>query len=167
MTGHPLSQEQIDTIIRLFPTTNNKELARITGASKSCIANYARKYHLRKTPEHVTAVHRASGLASAATGNIPHLTDEIITRRAETYKQRYKTEKARRLFGLEQKTKIKIRIAPRDYQTQRYYLRQLGYMVDDREKVAYYDDNTKRAFRLEAKPKKYFSFKPLLAATKG
>jgi hypothetical protein len=72
-------------------------------------------------------------------------------------------ERARALFGLEQKTRLRVKKQPLKKIQTRYYLRKRGYIIDDPAFVAYYDENTRRALKIEARPKqqRYYDFKPL------
>lgn len=166
-SGIYLTQEQIDFVRKNFANTPNKELAENLGVSITTINNVQKKYRLTKSPEHLKAMHRISGLASAKLGLPFNLTPEIIRKRAETFKKTHKLEKARVHFGLTQKTKIKIQRLPKDMINQRRYLRERGYAIDDTNLIAYYNDATKRSNRLEAIPrgqkkgviKSYYEFK--------
>lgn len=46
-------------------------------------------------------------------------------------------------------------------QAQALYLRKQGYIIDEQLRVAYWDENTIRAVRLEAKEDKFYKFEPL------
>lgn len=165
-SGIYLTREQIDYIRKHFAYTQNKDLARDLGLSLSTITNIRKRYRLSKSPEHLKAMHRECGLASSRCCNNIELTPETLRKRADSFKKTYKLEKARVHFGLEQKTKIKVRRLPRKMIRQRYYLRTLGYVIDENTLTAYYTDHTKRAPRMEAcresgKRKIYYSFKKL------
>ena len=160
-TGHYLTQEQIAYIRKNFANTPNRVLAGELGISMSAVSNIQHRYRLMKSPEHLKAMHRLSGLASADSWGKIELTPEVLAKRATSYRQTFREEKARRTFGLGQKTKIKIRICPRAKTRQSYYLRRRGYIVDEAAQMAYWTDITKRATRLENKPRKYYGFKML------
>lgn len=75
--------------------------------------------------------------------------------------QTIREEKARIAFGLPQRTKMNLKRQPRQKIEQRYYLRQLGYIIDDQNNIAYYTTDTTRAVKMEAGDVKrnYFKFK--------
>ena len=159
-TGHYLTREQIDYIRKHFADTPNKELARELGISSSGVTNIQRKYNLRKSLDHLKAMHRLSGLASVNSDWKLESTPEIVAKRAASFKKRFKTEKARIAFGLPQKTKIRIRKCPRAKVRQNYYLRTRGYIIDESIQTAYYTEETRRATRLEKGIyKSYYTFK--------
>lgn len=78
---------------------------------------------------------------------------------AETRKKRFAEERARVTFGLPQKTRMRVKRQPRQKILDRSYLKRRGYIIDDRENIAYWTTETRRATRLEAKPRRYYSFK--------
>ena len=165
-SGIYLTREQIDYIRKHFADTQNKDLARDLGLSLSTITNIRKKYHLAKSPEHLKAMHRECGLASSRRGRAIELTPDVLRKRAESFKKTYRMEKARVYFGLEQKTKIRVRRRPPELLKQKYYLRMRGYIVDDATMTAFYTDDTRRATRMEAnkengKRKIYYTFKKL------
>lgn len=149
-SGTYLTGEQITYIREHFANTPNKELAKTLGISISCINYQAHHMGLRKSREHSRKMHHLSGMACAAVGGGITLTPEMIRRRSESWKKRYQADRARLTFGLEQKTKIRVRLEPRAKVCQRKYLLNRGYIIDDRALVAYYTEDTKRATRLEA-----------------
>ena len=168
-TGHYLTREQIDYIRKNFADTPNKELAKYLGISLSSISNVQKKYHLVKSPEHSHAMHRLSGIASSSSWGKIELTPEVLKKRAASFKKTWRTENARIRFGLEQKTKIHLARCSREKVRQNYYLRQRGYIIDEKNLVAYYTPETKRATRMEAIPrgvkvgsiKPFYSFRPI------
>ena len=149
-SGTYLTGEQITYIREHFANTPNKELANTLGISVSCVNYQAHRMGLRKSPEHSHEMHRQSGIASSCNWGKIELTPEILRKRADSWKKSYRTEKARLLFGLEQKTKIKVRREPKAKVTQRRYLRERGYIIDEQTLTAYYTATTRRATRLEA-----------------
>ena len=93
------------------------------------------------------------------------LTPEIIAKRVETYKKTMREERARVLFGLEQKTKMKVKKQPRQKCSKRAYLKKLGYILDEANVIAYYTPETIRAVRMEKQDRKktYYSFKEYIS----
>lgn len=113
---------------------------------------------------HNTLMGRKAGLASyAKAGNIPQSTPEVIAKRRATYKQTLRVERARVLFGLEQKTGIKVKKQPRPKRRQRCYLKQHGYILDEQNCIAYWTETTERALIMEKgnRNRQYYKFKPL------
>lgn len=164
-----MTREQIDYIRKNFADTPNKELAKYLGISLSSISNVQKKYRLVKSPEHSRAMHHLSGMASSSSWGKIELTPEVLKKRAESFKKTWRTENARIRFGLEQKTKIHIARCSKEKVRQNYYLRQRGYIIDEKELIAYYTPETKRATRMEAIPrgvkvgsiKPFYSFRPI------
>lgn len=158
----PMTEEEIGYIIAHFKNTENKELARQVGCSVSTINKIQYRYRLTKSKEHLHRVFQRCGKMGYATTGIPPISEEDIRRRADSFKRRYREEKARWMFGLPQKTKIRLRKEPKKKQAQRTYLRSLGYIIDGVNNIAYYTDETKRAVRMEAytskKKKCYYKF---------
>ena len=62
-------------------------------------------------------------------------------------------DRARILFGLPQKTKLKLVSSGKQVCSQRYRLRKLGYSVQRDSRVAYINSNTHRSIQLEEKYK--------------
>lgn len=86
--------------------------------------------------------------------------NEMHRKTVESRKRTYAEERARATFGLPQKTKLRVKKQPRKKIEDRYYLKRHGYIIDNAENIAYYTEDTVRAYKLEAGPKRYFSFKP-------
>lgn len=79
---------------------------------------------------------------------------------AEGRRKLIRTERARILFGLEQKTKLKLVAMDRKKVLFRYYVKRQGYLVDDDARVIYYTNTTKRGKRIEAKVQPWYTFRP-------
>lgn len=161
-----VTQEQIDFIRRNFANMRNCDLAEQAGVSESTVCRVQSWYHLRKSSEHNTRMGRKAGMASlAARGGaaICANTQEIIDKRRATYQQTLRVERARVLFGLEQKTRMKVKKQPRAKRRQRCYLKQHGYILDERNCVAYWTETTERALIMEKgnRNRQYYKFKPL------
>lgn len=87
-----------------------------------------------------------------------------VAKSAASMAQTRRSEKARRVFGLPQQTKLRVLNRGRKFHLNTWYLRSRGYEVDVKNLVAWYDDNTNRCPRLERlgrNPDKghYFDFK--------
>lgn len=108
-----------------------------------------------------------AGKASAVARNGDNsccYTPEAIAKRVETYKKTFREEQVRRKWGVHQLTKIKVLQQPKAKCSQRYYLKHLGYILDEPNCVAYYTDETTRAVKMERGWSKrihnYYKFKP-------
>nr|DAG47278.1 MAG TPA: hypothetical protein [Caudoviricetes sp.] len=72
-----------------------------------------------------------------------------VEKSAETRRQTLREERARRLFGVPQRTRLRVLNRGRRFYQNTWYLRSRGYEVDVRNLVAYYDDGTRRCPVLE------------------
>ena len=160
-TGHPLTDDQILFVRRNFSDMTNQELADHLGVSKSSVSNVAKRFCLHKSKEHDSRMGSRGGRAACASANfVPFcLTPEVIAKRVATFKDTFRSERARRTFGLPQRTKLKVARQPRKKCDHRAYLKRRGYILDDKNLVAYWTPETRRATRLEAKPRRYYTFK--------
>lgn len=84
---------------------------------------------------------------------------EMHRKTVETRRKTYMEERARVAFGLPQRTKMRVSRQPRQKIYQRYYLKKHGYILDEPNCIAYWTDATQRATKLEAMPKKFYTFK--------
>jgi len=171
-----------------FKHTKNAEIAERLGISETSVHRFARKWGLTKTKQFrrkvqadVAAAAKASHLRN---GTYPpkgyiipgseayrfkpgeSMKSRIGTRRwkqacAKAQASRAKTfrwERARRTFGVPQKTKLKVFQQPRQRILDRCYLKKRGYIIDEQNFIAYWTPETQRATRLEARPKRYYRF---------
>lgn len=154
-----LKPDKVAYVVKHFATTPNKELAKAIGASCSTITNIARRYKLKKTKEHMHEMHIYTGTCTSHkfTSDLQP-DDDAVRRRSQSWLKRYREERARRIFGLPQKTRIRIKVEPKAKTGQRTYLKSRGYVMTKH--VAYYTDETRRSPRVE-KTTKYFTFQPL------
>lgn len=142
-----LSEEEIRTLVEMYPDHSNTEIAAALGISVYTVKSRQAKMGLRKSRAYESA--RRSRLALEC-GNASRLnTPEAIDRRVAAIKRRYEVERIRLSAGLEQKTKRHLRLEPRGRLLQRNRLRRLGYVVDEKALVAYWTESTHRAVRLE------------------
>jgi len=157
-----LPEEVVAYVIEHFKDTENITLAKEAGCSPSAVNRIQHRYHLTKTKEHLHEAYSKCGKKAREMYGTPPITEEAIHRRAETFHRMYREEKARSVWGLPPKTRIKVRREPRLKTTQRTYLRSLGYIIDRENNIAYWTPDTKRAVRMEAYTKKrsYYKFKP-------
>ena len=155
MTGVPISKETIRYIIVNYANMSQKELCAACNVSKSTVDRVAGKYHLRKSKEHNHEMGVKAGKASsiARGGKALNITPEVIRKRAESYVKTLRTEEMRYRWGLERKTKIRIKTEPRRKREQRYNLIKRGYIIDETRLIAYWTKDTKRSVRLENIPR--------------
>ena len=157
-----------------YANTPNKEIMEHFGITKAVLIRMVKQYRLRKSPEYLKAINRESlRLATKAAmskgwppkGYIIPKSEEarrkgqekIAEMRADAEinahwrknisdgrKKLYKDEKRRVLFGLEQKTRIKVVSASHAKRCCRLKLRKLGYIIGRGESIAYWNSETKR-----------------------
>jgi len=77
----------------------------------------------------------------------------------ETRRKTYREEAARAAFGLPQKTRLRVKKQPRAKILDRCYLKRRGYILDEVNMIAYWTADTARATVLEARPRRYYTFK--------
>lgn len=168
-----------------YADTSNSEIKDYLGISKGVLDRMVREYNLRKSPEYLKSAKRESlRLATKAAmamgwppkGYIIPKSDEarrkgqekIAEMRAdaeinarwrknmsECRKKLYKDEKRRVLFGLEQKTHIKVVRASRAKVCCRSELRSLGYIIPKGSNVAYWNAETLRNEKREMNARKH------------
>ena len=168
-----------------YADTPNSEIKAKFGISKGVLDRMVREYGLRKSPEYLKAINKESlRLATKAAkekgwppkGYIIPKSEEArkkgrekmdemradaeINARwskniSEGRKKLYKDEKRRVLFGLEQKTKLKVVRASHAKVCCRSELRQLGYAVGRGSNVAYWNLETHRNEIKESLAQKY------------
>ena len=158
--GRRITDEQILFIRKHFSNMTNQELADHLGICKASVSNVAYRFSLRKSREHDHKMGVKAWMATWSSGNFYHIevTPEIIEKRMETYKNTYRQEKARKTFGLPQRTRMKVSRQPKVKCYHRYYLKNRGYIIDDANFVAYWTPETRRSPRLEAGPKRFYKF---------
>ena len=160
--GFYTEQLKVDYVIEHFHDTPNKDLAQAIGVRRSTITNIATQYRLKKDKAHLRKMHSYVGKLA---GN--HFSTELqpsrekVIQRSQKWLEKYKLERARKVFGLPAKTKIRVQIGPRTANNQRTYLRSRGYIIERLGRIAYSDDATRRSPKIE-KTSKYFDFKPFI-----
>lgn len=178
-----LTERQIKWLSVHFKNTKNSEIAERLGISETAVHRYARIYGLVKTrafrkSTQLNAAARAreshlrNGTYPPKGYKIPR-SDEFqfkpgvtnlerlgkrrekarIEKSAESRRKTYKTEKARVMFGLEQKTKMRVICQPHYIACQRNYLRKLGYIIERGSMIAYYTPETRRSELYETRTK--------------
>lgn len=198
---HTLTEKEVKWLEKHFRNTKNAEIAEHLGISESSVHRYARELGLKKTPQFIRKCQAATTAAAKASHlrngtyppkgyKIPHSEEhrfkpgennlqrlgprrerQRIRKMKETMAETRRVERARALFGLERKTKLKLAGMgqPRHFALQRYYLRRLGYIIERGSMDAYYTQETKRSKEYESRTRENcnnfvpFRFKPLQA----
>lgn len=190
-----LTERQEAWLVKHFKHTKNEEVAAKLGVSVRTATRLAVRLGLKKTPqfmkkcqrETADAAHRShlrNGTYPPKGFKIPRreeyqlkpgecMRDRMTPKRwsernrkaAESRAKTWKSEKARATFGLPQRTKLHVIPVPRAKLQLRYYLKKCGYILDEVKRVAYYDENTKRGKRIEAKQQPWYKFMPAEAVT--
>lgn len=178
---HTLTEKEVKWLSANFRNTKNAELAAHLGISESALHRYAREYGLTKTARFMHKCQAATTAAAKAShlrnGTYPPKGYRIprseefcfkkgekpidrlgkrgekkrITKAAATRRATFREEKARVMFGLKQRTKLRVVAQPRHIALQRHYLRGLGYIVARGSLTAYYTPDTKRSATFEAR----------------
>lgn len=168
-----------------YADTSNADIMEHLGISRGVLLRLARENDLHKSPEYLKAANRESlRLATKAAmaigwppkGYVIPKSDEarrkgqekIAEMRAdaeinarwrknmsEGRKKLYKDERRRVLFGLEQKTQIKVVRASRAKVCCRSELRSLGYIIPKGSNVAYWNAETLRNEKREMNARKH------------
>lgn len=170
-----LTPEQERWLVAHFRHTTNPEIARRLGISETTMHRFARelgltksRQHMRKTQRNATAKAKASHLRNGTyppkgyiiprseefrfkkgVSNIQRLGKAGERRRvekaAESRRKTFREEKARALFGVPRKTRLRVVKEPRGKTELRWYLKSRGYILDERELIAYWTPETRRA----------------------
>lgn len=185
-----LTEKQEKWLILHFKNTKNAELAEKLGISETALHRFARALGLKKTKRYMKKCQRETADAAKRShlrnGTYPPKGYKIpkseqyqfkpgekpvdrlgkrrekarIAKGVESRKQTYKEERARSVWGLPRKTKLRVIQQPRKKIQLRYYLKKRGYIVDDQAHVVYWNQNTKRGRIIEAKPQPWYKFLP-------
>lgn len=118
---HPVTKAMtvVETVCRLYSSHSHSEIARLTGISTRTVSRIVKKYHLGRTA------------------------DEARQIRSRSRKSIIKREKARVLFGLPQKTNIKV-VGNKKRVVLKSILKSCGYLVIPRYNTLYYNEQLKR-----------------------
>lgn len=185
-----LTDEQIAWFIENFPKVTNAEICEHFGCKESFVHRLARKYGLTKGDEFkkwreekarnaVKAYYRVHTQRGNPEPIAPYrftkgfkckewLGEEkfmaAIWKGVAHRKETVRVERARIAFGLEQRTKMRLKKQPHAKVCARHYLKKKGYILDEENLIAYYTDSTDRAWKMEAAPRRYYTFKPYAAS---
>lgn len=180
--------EQLQYLIDNFPDTLNAELASHLGIGMRTMSRIASDYGLTKSPEFLERRAKKAGDAIRRWNinnpkppgfRIPNsekhkflkgtsirsrqgveAQHRATAKATATRRETIKKERRRILFGLPQKTNLRLTAKPREKVLLRYYLRTRGYIIDDDKRMAYYTDSTKRGARIECKQQPWYTFAP-------
>ncbi|MBQ2979689.1 MAG: hypothetical protein IJE18_06230 [Bacteroidaceae bacterium] len=181
--------EQLQYLIDNFHNTRNADLALHLGIGMRTVNRLASIHGLTKSQEFLSARQQKAGefLRKWNTLNpkpvgyrIPRSEEnyfksgtsirsrqgeeaqqQAIAKATRTRRETIKKERRRILFGLPQRTALKLIAKPREKVQLRYYLRKRGYIIDDANHLAYYTEHTLRGSRIERKEQPWYSFAPL------
>jgi len=169
-----LTNKQETWLLNHFRHTKNDLIAEKLGISHSSLHRFARKYGLKKTKCFQSKCQRVATMAAWESNKrnnwppkgykIPKSAEyrfkegvtpeqrlgkkrnaERIEKSAQSRRKTVAAEKRRVLFGLPQKTKLKVVTAPKGKSAYRYNLKKRGYIVPRAARIIYYDENTHRS----------------------
>lgn len=180
-----ISEKDLEWIKTHYKHTKNADIMEKFGISDGSLHRLAREFGLTKSKQFLKKVQTEAKNAATGTqrtppkgysipggekhrfkkGNKPKNTPESRARGIEKRKQTIKEDRARIMFGLPQKTKVKLTKQPKKKICQRSYLRKLGYIIERGSDIAYYTPETRRSETFENrkygdKNYQYFNFRP-------
>ena len=185
-----MTERQERWFIKHFKHTKNAEIAEKLGISPTSVVRLARKYGLKKSPQFMAKCVAATTAAAKRSHLIngtyppkgfqipgkekgyfkvgetslqrlgPKREAERIRKATESREKTRKSERARAVFGLPQRTKLRVIPVPVAKIKLRCYLKKCGYIIDEKERIAYYTEETKRGKRIEAKQQPWYKFRP-------
>ena len=177
-----LTEKQQKWLIAHFKHTKNDEIMERLGLSHSTLHRFARELGLKKSRQFVAkcqaATTEAAWKANRRRGwppkgyqipNAPRFQPGVnnlmrlgpereAERQRKSTERRNKTiaaEKRRVLFGLPQKTKLKVVAAPKEKIAYRHSLRKRGYEIERGSSDAYVVETTQRNLTIEERARKY------------
>lgn len=184
MTAKDLAQEQREWFVANFDHTKNQELADHLGTSPRSVTRIARELGLWKTKEFVAAMQRnASEHAARANrlmggnagmsnllkygrayqfkpgeSNKDRMDEEALREMRRkigaSRKETFRKERRRVIFGLEQKTNLRVVQCPREKVMLRMNLRKHGYEIARASNEAIVTPDTRRSIKMEARAEK-------------
>jgi hypothetical protein len=184
----PLSEKNQKWILCHFKNTKNDFIMQKLKISHSALHQFARENGLKKTKQFQNKCQRNAALKGAEVNKLNNwppkgyvipksvinrykkgVTPEMrlgkkknkerILKSAQNRKKTVLAEKRRVLFGLDQKTKLKVVAAPHAKNAFRYTLKKRGYVIGRGENTIYYDINTQRSKTCERTALKIHSFR--------
>lgn len=186
MKPRQLTPEEETYLRENYATTLNRDIVKRLNTSHRTLARWARQYGLVKDWDAIEPLRRElisklSRKALLLRSYKGHPENGIKTRFQPGYNAREKfgaekfeamhrktvesrqrtirEERARVAFGLPQKTRLRVVRQPRQKIEDRCYLKKRGYILDEKNNIAYWTDTTQRAKKLEAMPRRFYIFK--------
>lgn len=192
-----LTPEQERWMAVHFKHTKNDEIMERFGWSHSTLHRFARQMGLKKTKQFMRSVQAEAAAKAKAShlrnGTYPPKGYKIpgseqnwfkkgetglmrfgkrkerkrIEKSVETRRKTIREEKAKALFGLPRRTKLRVVKRPHYVACQRYYLRKLGYIIPWGSFTAYYGPGTQRSEDYENRTRAncdryvHFEYKPI------
>lgn len=184
MKARDLTTEQLAWFRANFESTKNRELADALGTSPRSVTRMARELGLRKTEEFVAAMQRNASEYGARTnrarggnagtrnlliygkafrfkaGENPkdrmgaEAFADMHRRIGKSRKETYRKERRRVVFGLEQKTGLRVVQCPKEKVVLRSNLRKHGYEIAWGSNEATITRDTRRSLRMEKRAEK-------------
>ena len=184
-----LSADQVAWLEAHFADTKNKVITERLGISETTLHRLAREMGLTKTREFFLQCQRGAAEAAKVWWRATEHTrprkklpaclvqyqyrkgekpwtkcgmdkwKESVAKGSAKRDQMRREDKARRHFGLPQRTGFRVAQQPRAKICARYYLKKHGYILDEDNLIAYWTANTVRAVKLESSPRRYYIFK--------
>lgn len=175
-----MDEKMKEWLIKHYKHTANKDIQDKFGITHYMIHKYAKELGLKKSKQFISKVSKANsekGLAVLEEKGWPpkgyqipnkekriealkarkgtKLKKEHVEKMKEGINKTIAAEKRRVLFGLPQKTNIKVVRAPKGKIHCRWKMRKLGYIIDKGGNVAYYNETTIRNKHFEERIKQY------------
>lgn len=139
------TEEQVRWIAEVYPCTKNAELCAVLGIGREALRMYVHRNGLRKSPEYLKTQCRLYP------GHKRSSTPEARAKISMKVRETIKSERRRVLFGLPQRTRLRVVRQNRGKTRYRYNMRQLGYLELPGEKnVLRYPSEQMRHRRAEA-----------------
>lgn len=146
-----MSDEDKAYLIEHFHNTPDQELADHLGISVFTVKSNRTKLGLKKDKEYISNLNKERAIKC---GNGKRInTPEAYAKRVVTMQKKMDADRLRIKWGMEQKTKRHYRLEPVAKLSQRNRLKRLGYIIDEKNLVAYWTEETHRAPRIERVPR--------------
>ena len=184
-----LTPDQEAYLVRHYKNTKNDALMEKLGLKFSTFHRIVRSLGLKKTKQFMKKVQRATADAAKAShlkngtyppkgyriprseefqykpGDTPwskcgrRKWNAAHKRGVEKRKMTVQVERVRVKWGFAPQTKLRVIAQPRQKLLDRCYLKRRGYILDEKNCIAYWTEDTQRATRLEAQPRRFYIFK--------
>ena len=152
-----LTDEQIAWLKEVYPNMRNEDIARRLGMAKPTLRRFILQYGLKKSEEYYNRSRYQPGHDRTRERGVE--AEKLRAQRiSESNRRVRKKEHARVLFGLPQRTKLSVVRQNRGRVSFRYYLKKKGYILDEENRIAYYDEHTRRSKRMESRDQRWYDF---------